>query len=186
MGNAPSEILTSRTRLRRLCEGDLPAFARMNADPEVMRYFPKPWTAEESNSVFRRIHASFDEKGFGIYAVEVNSAFAGVVGLSTPSFQSWFTPCTEILWRLPTEFWGRGLASEAARTVLQMAAQSLALDEVFAFTVPANRRSIRVMEKIGMVPCDPLRFDHPGVEDPRFRQHLLYKAKMRRVETRAE
>ena len=174
MGIAPSEILTPRTRLRRLREDDFPGFARMNEDPEVMRYFPRPWTAEESDAAFQWINASFDERGFGIYAVEVCSTFAGVVGLSTPSFHSWFTPCVEILWRLQTDFWGRGFASEAAGTVLNMAVDSLLVDKVFAFTIPKNLRSIRVMEKLGMVPCEPLYFDHPGVDDPNCKQHLLY------------
>jgi hypothetical protein len=59
----------------------------MNEDPDVMRYFPRPWTAEESDAAFQGINASFDERDFGIYAVEVSSAFAGAVGLSTPRFK---------------------------------------------------------------------------------------------------
>lgn len=178
MGIAPSEILTPRIRLRRLREDDFPAFARMNEDPEVMRYFPDLWTAEASRAAFQWINTSFDERGFGIYAVDVSSEFAGVVGLSTPSFQSWFTPCVEILWRLRTEFWGNGFASEAAAMVLKMANHSLSLDEVFAFTVPQNLKSIRVMDKLGMMPCNPRLFDHPGVQAPKLKQHLLYSAKL--------
>jgi RimJ/RimL family protein N-acetyltransferase len=185
MGMAPSEILTSRIRLRRLREDDFPAFARMNEDPEVMRYFPEPWSAEESRAAFQWINASFDDRGFGIYAVEVSSEFAGVVGLSTPSFTSWFTPCVEILWRLRTEFWGKGLASEAATVVLKMANHSLLLDEVFAFTVPQNLKSIRVIHKLGMMPCTPQLFDHPGVQDPKLKQHLLYSAKFHYPAARA-
>lgn len=185
MGIAPSEILTPRTRLRRLHDGDLPLFARMNEDPEVMRYFPKPWTAEESRVAFDGIHAGFDRRGFGIYAVEVSSVFAGVVGLSTPSFRSWFTPCVEILWRLRIEFWGKGFATEAAAGVLKMAKDSLSLDEVFAFAVPQNLKSIRVMEKLGMIPCNPRLFDHAEVQDHKLRQHLLYSAKLRLLETGA-
>jgi RimJ/RimL family protein N-acetyltransferase len=182
MGIAPSEILTPRIRLRRLREGDFPAFARMNEDPEVMRYFPQVWTAEKSRAAFQWINASFDDRGFGIYAIEVGSEFAGVAGLSTPSFQSWFTPCVEILWRLRAEFWGKGCASEAAAMVLEMANHSLSLDKVFAFTVPQNLKSIRVMEKLGMMPCEPKLFDHPGVQDSNPRQHLLYSAKLRSPE----
>lgn len=185
MGTAPAEILTPRTRLRRLREDDFPAFARMNEDPEVMRYFPRPWTAEESRAAFQWINASFDEKGFGIYTVEVSSAFAGVVGLSMPSFKSWFTPCVEILWRLQTNFWGRGLASETAGMVLNMAVHSLSLDEVFAFTVPQNLKSIRVINKLGMIPCNPPLFDHPGVDDPKLKQHLLYSTRLSPHESHA-
>ena len=158
----------------------------MNADSEVMRYFPKPWTADESRLAFQRIDASFEEKGFGIYAVEVGSAFAGIVGLSMAAFQSWFTPCVEILWRLRAEFWGRGLASEAAGAVLHMSLHSLALNEVFAFAVPQNQRSIRVMETIGMTPCRPPFFDHPEVDDQTLKQHLLYSAKLAIAKEQAE
>jgi RimJ/RimL family protein N-acetyltransferase len=177
---APTEILTPRLRLRRLQEGDFPVFARMNEDPEVMRYFPELWSKEMSRSAFEWIDASFDQQGFGIYAVEVGSEFAGVVGLSIPSFKSWFTPCVEILWRLQTKFWGRGFAFEAASMVLKMAEETLCLSEVFAFTVPQNLKSIRVMEKLGMNPYSPPVFSHPGVEDPELKQHLLYSAKLTR------
>ena len=150
----------------------------MNADPAVMRFFPTPWTAGESRAAFDRANAEFDERGFGVYALEVDSAFAGVVGLSVPSFAAWFTPCVEILWRLRPEFWGRGLASEAARAVLDMAAEALALKDVYAFAVSQNRASVRVMEKIGMTPCDPPSFDHPAVDDPGLKSHLLYRARL--------
>lgn len=176
---APAELLTPRTRLRRLCIADLPAFARMNAHPEVMRFFPAPWTAEESRAALERAKAEFDQRGFGVYALEVDGVFAGIVGLSIPSFAAWFTPCVEILWRVQPEFWGRGFASEAARAVLAMAAESLALQEVFAFAVAQNKASIRVMEKVGMMPCDPPSFDHPAVEHTSLKQHLLYRARLK-------
>jgi hypothetical protein len=58
--------------------------------------------------------------------------------------------------------------------ILNMAVHSLLLDEVFAFTIPKNLRSIRVMEKLGMIPREPLHFDRPGVNDPNCKQHLLF------------
>lgn len=178
MAAAPQEILTPRSSLRRLREADFAEFARMNAHPEVMRYFPRPWTTEESRAAFDQADAEFDQRGFGIYALEVDAHFAGVVGLSVPSFQSWFTPCVEVLWRLHPEFWGRGLATEAAAAVLKMAAGSLTLPEVFAFAVAQNRRSLRVMEKIGMAPCKPSCFDHPDVHDPGLKQHFVYSVQL--------
>jgi hypothetical protein len=69
-----------------------------------MRYFPKPWSVKRSRPAFQQIKAGFDNRGFGAYAVEVSSEFAGIVGFSTSSIKSWFTPCVEILWRLRTEF----------------------------------------------------------------------------------
>ena len=174
MRAAPAEISTARARLRRLNTGDLAQFAKMNADAGVMRFFPNPMTFDESRAAHQMINSSFDERGFGIYAVEFESQFAGVVGLSIPSFQSWFTPCVEILWRLQTCFWGKGLAPEAAKAALSMAFSTLLLPEVFAFAIPENRQSIRVMEKLGMKPHKPAFFDHPAIEAPAWKRHVLY------------
>ena len=171
---APAAISTARAHLRRLNSGDLAEFARMNADADVMRFFPNAWTFDQSRAVHQMINAGFDERGFGIYALEFESQFAGVVGLSIPSFQAWFTPCVEILWRLQTCFWGQGLATEAAKAVLSMAFSTLLLPEVFAFAVPENRQSIRVMEKLGMKPHKPAFFDHPAIEAPAWKRHVLY------------
>ena len=171
---APAEISTARARLRRLNTGDLAQFAKMNADADVMRFFPNPITFDESRAAHQMINSSFDERGFGIYALEYESQFAGVVGLSIPSFQTWFTPCVEILWRLQSCFWGQGLATEAAKAVLSMAFSTLLLPEVFAFAVAENRQSIRVMEKLGMKPHKPAFFDHPLIETPALKRHILY------------
>src|ERR1700679_2292437 len=115
MRATPSEISTARTLLRRLDEGDLAEFAKMNADADVMRFFPNPWTLDQSRAVLQRINSDFDERGFGIYAVEFESQFAGVVGLSTPSFQSWFPPCIDVLWLLQSCVWGNRAAPGSAR-----------------------------------------------------------------------
>jgi len=179
MLTAAAEILTTRTLLRHLREADFPAFASMNANLKVMRYFPQPWTVEESRAVFDQVNTDFDQRGFGVYALEVDTQFAGVVGLSVPEFQSWFTPCVEILWRLQPEFWCRGLATEAAAAVLKMAAESLSLETIYSFAVVQNLPSLRVMQKIGMSPSAPAHFDHPAVEDPALRRHLLYGITLR-------
>jgi RimJ/RimL family protein N-acetyltransferase len=174
MRATPSEIWTERALLRRLDSGDLAEFARMNADADVMRFFPNPWTLDESRAALQRINSDFDQRGFGIYAVEFESHFAGVVGLSIPSFRTWFTPCVEVLWRLQTCFWGKGLAPETARAVLSMAFSTLLLPEVFAFSVPENRQSIQVMQKLGMKQHELAFFDHPAVETPGLKRHVLY------------
>jgi RimJ/RimL family protein N-acetyltransferase len=174
MRAAPAAISTARALLRRLNSGDLAEFARMNADADVMRFFPNAWTFDQSRAVHQMINSGFDERGFGIYALEFESQFAGVVGLSIPSFQTWFTPCVEILWRLQTCFWGQGFSTEAAKAVLSMAFSTLLLPEVFAFAVPENRQSIRVMEKLGMKPHKPAFFDHPLIETPALKRHILY------------
>ena len=97
---APSELVTSRLGLRKLRDEDIEPFAAMNADARVMEFFPRTWSFEESKAALVRIEEGFQDRGFGIYAVECQSVFSGIVGLSVPSFEAHFTPCVEILWRL--------------------------------------------------------------------------------------
>jgi RimJ/RimL family protein N-acetyltransferase len=172
---APPEILTANGRLRRVVKGDLSAFSEMNADPRVMGFFPRPWSFEESHAALERIEIGFSERGFGIYALEFDKEFAGIVGLSVPTFEAYFTPCIEILWRLLPRFWGKGLVSEAGTAVLQMAFQTLRMPEIVAFTAEGNLRSIRVMERLGMERDQRVYFDHPAVTEIRLQRYVLYR-----------
>ena len=169
---------TERLRLRRWLLADRAPFAALNADPRVMEHFPGPLSREESDTLATAIEAHFDQHGFGLWAVEIPhvTTFAGFVGLSVPRFEAHFTPCVEIGWRLAAEHWGRGYATEGARAVLTFAFQTLGLGEIVSFTVPANARSRRVMERIGMVHNRADDFDHPMLPDGHpLRRHVLYR-----------
>jgi len=76
-------IETSRLILRDWKEEDIPAFARMNADPHVMEFFLHPLTPEESLAFYHRIQNEFQTCGFGLYAVErkEDHAFMGYTGI---------------------------------------------------------------------------------------------------------
>jgi RimJ/RimL family protein N-acetyltransferase len=130
--------------------------------------------ASESQAILQKINFSFDERDFGTYAVELETDFAGVIGLSVPSFEASFTPCVEILWRLRPSFYGKGIASEGAAPILDLAFRTLLLREVVAFTAAVNSRSIRVMERLGMKSEED--FEHPAVTDARLKRHVLYRA----------
>jgi RimJ/RimL family protein N-acetyltransferase len=169
---------TERLILRRWRESDREAFARMNADPRVMEFLPALLSREESDRMVDRIEKHFDEHGFGLCAVEwrEDGSFVGFVGLWVPSFQARFTPCVEIGWRLAEEFWGKGVATEGARAIVQYAFEDLGISELVSFTVPGNLRSRRVMEKIGMVRDPGEDFDHPNLaEGHGLRRHVLYR-----------
>ena len=150
----------------------------MNADPRVSEYLPTPLSSEQSDAFVGRIEAHFQRHGFGLWAVEVPGAtpFAGFVGLSTPRFEAHFTPSVEIGWRFGPEYWGRGYATEGARAALAFGFDVLRLEEIVSFTVPANVRSRRVMEKIGMTHNPGDDFDHPSLpEGHPLRRHVLYR-----------
>ena len=175
----PETIRTPRLHLRRWRDEDLPAFAAMNADPRVMEFFAAPLDRAESDALAARIRGHFDRRGFGLWAVEVTGVadFIGFVGLCVPGFEAHFTPCVEVGWRLARDHWGRGYATEAARAALDFGFRHLALTEIVSFTVPANRRSRAVMERIGMTRTPADDFDHPSLpEGHPLRRHVLYRA----------
>jgi RimJ/RimL family protein N-acetyltransferase len=169
---------TERLRLRNWHPSDREPFAQLNDDPRVMEFFPKRLTREESDAMIGRIEDHFRSKGFGLYAAELRSdgRFIGYVGLHTPTFETHFTPCVEIGWRLASDVWGQGFATEGARAVVHYAFYELGLDEIVSFTVPANYRSIRVMQKLGMTHDMAGDFEHPNlpVGHP-LRRHVLYR-----------
>jgi RimJ/RimL family protein N-acetyltransferase len=150
----------------------------MNADARVMEHFPSVMSREQSDAAAERIAAHFENHGYGLWAVEIKDAtpFAGFVGLSIPRFEASFTPCVEIGWRLAEEFWGHGYATEGAQAALAFGFNELKLDEILSFTVPANVRSRRVMEKIGMWHDADGDFEHPLLpEGHPLRRHVLYR-----------
>lgn len=172
------ELDTERLRLRRWQDRDRAPFAAMNRDPEVVEFLLMPLTREESDAMIDRIEAHFEAQGFGLWAVEVRESarFIGFVGLWPPSFEAHFTPTVEIGWRLAREGWGHGYASEAAREALRFGFEQLELPEIVSFTVPANERSWRVMQRIGLVHDPADDFDHPKIEPGHpLRRHVLYR-----------
>ena len=143
-----------------------------------MEHFPSPLTRDASNAFVDRIELSFDRQGYGLWAIEVpgHFEFIGYVGLAVPRFEAHFTPAVEIGWRLDKHYWGHGFATEAALAAIADGFERVGLSEIVSFTVPANVRSRRVMERLGMKhePADD--FDHPLVAaGHRLRRHVLYR-----------
>lgn len=106
-----TDLRTGRLLLRHWRESDREPFALLNADPNVMEYFPAPLTRAESEAMVLRIEDCFDRRGFGLWAVEVRATatFAGFVGLWPATFEAHFTPAVEVGWRLAHAQWGLGL-----------------------------------------------------------------------------
>lgn len=170
------EFDTQRLRLRRWCDADREPFAAMNADAEVMRYFPSPWPAEMSNAAIDIWLSQFAEQGWSNWAVELRATgqFIGFIGLSVPRRPLPFSPCVEIAWRLAREHWRHGYATEGARAALAIGFERLGLAQIVSFTTLTNLPSRAVMERIGLRNADA-DFEHPGVpEGHALRPHCLY------------
>ncbi len=172
------ELESPRLLLRQWHDDDLTEFAKLCADPQVMRYFPAPLSRLECAALIGRIRGHFAEHGFGLWALERNDtgAFIGFTGLFNVGFDAAFTPAVEIGWRLARRHWGQGFASEAAWAALRCAFGQLGLDEVVSFTTRDNTPSQKVMQAIGMQRDFAGDFDHPrlAADDP-LRPHVLYR-----------
>jgi ribosomal-protein-alanine N-acetyltransferase len=94
MTQIPPELRTERLVLRRWRPEDREPFAALNADPEGMRWYPKPLGREESDALVERIEEAIERDGFGLWAVEVSGVepFIGYVGLAPVPFDAHFTP----------------------------------------------------------------------------------------------
>ena len=174
----PTELRGARVRLRSWVASDREAFAALNADPVTMEFFPAPLARVESDAMLDRMQAGLEERGWGLWCLDIGGRCAGFVGLGVPTFHAHFTPCVEIGWRLDKTFWGNGYATEGARLVLAYAIGTLALPEVVSFTAHANWRSRRVMQRLRMTHRPEDDFDHPKIaEGHPLRPHVLYRSR---------
>lgn len=177
--NPRGEFETARLKLRQWREADREPFAALNADPEVMEYFPAPISREASDKSMDTSQAKLMEQGWGLWAVERRDSgeFIGFTGLSIPVRVLPCSPCVEIGWRLARAHWNHGFASEAARAALRAGFTRAGMDEIVSFTALQNRRSRTVMERIGMLNANA-DFDYPSLpEGHPLRRHCLYRLK---------
>src|SRR3954454_22617461 len=151
-------VETDRLLLRPWRTGeDLDAIAALNADPAVMRWVApnRPLRREETAAFLDRAVRHWDEHGFGLWAVvprEEGSPCIGLAGLAIPSFLPAILPAVEVGWRLAPAWWGRGLATEAARASVAFGFERLGLRSIVSVIDARNERSLRVAEKLGMGP----------------------------------
>lgn len=171
---------TPRLVLRNWRPDDRDLFREINRDPKVMELFPFRRTPEEADAMMQRMRAMIDETGLGCYAVELkqNAEPVGFCGLSKPDLAPILPEATvEIGWRLATRFWGQGYITEAAAALIEFGFATKGLSEIVSFAVKDNRRSIAVMDRLGMCRDPDGDFDHPRVPDsqPHLKRHVLYR-----------
>jgi len=171
---------TERLFLRAWEDTDIAPFAKICADPEVMRHFPERLSRDKTEHLISRCIDKQKSDGFCMAPIEVKETgeFLGFVGLNRPSYAAPlpFDPCVEIGWRLKQSAWGKGYASEAAKAWLRFGFETIDLEEIVAFTIPANLPSQRVMERIGMTRDIDGDFLHPSLpNDHPIAPHVLYR-----------
>jgi RimJ/RimL family protein N-acetyltransferase len=142
---------------------DLDPLAALNAEPEVMRWVSphRPLRRDETAAQLERFVRHWDEHGYGLWAVVPRDGDAGCIGfagLAIPSFLPEVLPAVEVGWRLAPAWWGRGLATEAARASVAFGFERVGLRAIISIIEAGNARSMRVAEKLGMRP-GPDRLD---------------------------
>lgn len=170
------ELETERLKLRAWQESDLQPFAELNADKDVMLYFPSVLTREQSDNLADKFQHLILDHGWGFWAVELKATgqFIGFTGLNIQPEQFIFSPCVEIGWRFAKQYWHQGYATEAAKACLKFAFETLQLKEVVSFTAVHNTASEHVMQRLGMQAM--FEFNHPALtQESPLSRHILYK-----------
>lgn len=169
-------ITTNRFGLRNWLKRDIKPFAEMCSDPEVMKYFPSVLSETETKELVTRLQNHFETHGFTYFAIETldTQEFLGFTGMMKQTWESEFTPCVDLGWRLKQSAWGKGVATEAAKACIGYAFSELKLPKLYAFAAKGNDASEHVMKKLGMTFQG--NFVHPKIkDDPRFPYCFAYK-----------
>ncbi len=152
---------SERLGFRNWTENDKTKMGMINSDPKVMEYFPTIPTQEQTNDFIDRMKTQFTESGFCYFAVDKfeSNEFIGFIGIAKQTFESDFTPCVDIGWRLAQTEWGKGFATEGAKKCLDFAFNEIGLSNIKSICPETNNKSENVMKKIGMKKTKI--FNHP-------------------------
>jgi len=174
---------TARLGIRDWRKSDLPEFAKMGQDEEVMKYFPSLLSEKRTMDFMKRMQIQLEKKGYSYLPVEIldNQEFIGMIGISDQKYKIKLEQSDEVLsefvdigWRLKTAAWGKGYATEGASAWMNYGFGKLKLETIYSVAPVINIPSQKVMEKIGFEKIG--FFNHPKIEsaDPT-RKCVLFK-----------
>jgi RimJ/RimL family protein N-acetyltransferase len=171
-------VETKRLILRTWKNEDAEAYFQINQDPKVTEFLAGPFTMDNIYDFISRMIAQGDNHNYTLWAacLKETGGLIGFIGLNYTDWEFPFSPAVEVAWRLGSQYWGKGYATEGAKASLDYGFKKCRLNEIISFTVPINSRSIRVMEKIGLKRDLNSDFAHPKLSaDHRLSQHILYR-----------
>ena len=166
-GEAPDSFFLRRLRAERLTEAHLPVIRSMHRNERMMATLGGVRSDAESDAYLTRNLAHWTEHGFGIWILRdaATGRVAGRAGLRRLEVEGQAE--VELACALFPEFWGRGLATDAARACVTIARDWLGLSSLVALTLPSNVASQRVLRKAALV--QEREVMHGG------RKHLLFR-----------
>ncbi len=144
-------MTTARLRLEPFTEAHLEGLNALNRDPEVVRYLSgQPESTEQTAAIIALVKARWLEWGYSWWSfIEHESGqLIGCGGIQHLGRQK--ANPLEVGWRLRPDRWGKGLALEAAETMLDFAFDAVGAEQICAVCHVENRRSERVMRRLGM------------------------------------
>ena len=171
-------LKTRRLVFRELALQDVDALCRILADRETMKYYPRPYTKEETKAWIEKSLKSYEENGYGLWAIDLktNGLFIGQCGISNQNIDGITVP--EIGYHIDKNHWNNGYATEAASACLEYGFGKLGLDEIFIHTYIRNLPSIRIAEKIGMTKRK--EYDKLIPDSGTVRKHVVYSLSARK------
>ncbi|MFM0242715.1 GNAT family N-acetyltransferase [Paraburkholderia phytofirmans] len=142
---------TARLLLRPRCFDDLEACLAMDRDVEVTRHIPGPWQDPVAHRQFveGRMRCAYPD-GLGYWSIFERAAPERFLGWVLLIPEDGAGPEVEIGWRLVRSAWGRGIAGEAARAIIEHAFATVGLSAVVAGIAAENAASRRLAAKLGM------------------------------------
>ena len=164
------EFTTLRLSARRLRADDFPDFHALHQDPKVMAWLSADGAVlseTPSRQALQRNLDHWQQHGFGLwlFRTKADDQFVGRAGVRRTIVEG--RPEVELSYAIGSEWWGQGLTTEMGEAIVRLAFERLGIDALISYTLPPNRRSRRVMEKLGFV----VERDFIHAELP----HVLYR-----------
>ncbi|MEB0075798.1 GNAT family N-acetyltransferase [Pseudomonas sp. CCI3.2] len=172
MGRTGFQLHTERLLIRELKIEDVPALAAILGDAQVMRHsVGGVMTEKETREFVAGCVFSYQANDFGPWAVidKATTTFIGFCGLNAEPVEG--AEEVEIGYRLSREFWGKGLATEAAMATRDYAFATLGIDSLIAIVEPENIASVNVIEKLGFNTFIHSQYHRRGVKIYRMTRH---------------
>lgn len=167
---------SKRLGFREWRPADIEVMTEINSDPLVMEFFPSIRSKIETIEFINKMTDHFIRLGHCYYAVEKleSNDFIGFIGLSEQTFNSDFSPCIDLGWRLKSSEWNKGYATEGAKECLNYGFNFLGISKINAISPKINIKSEYIMKKIGMKKIN--EFKHPDlVQFPNLQDCLIYE-----------
>ena len=157
-------LKTKRFFLRELTIEDADAFYLLNNDPDVTRYTgDKAFSDPGDAAQFLKNYDHYKKYGFGRWAVmdTISNEFTGWCGLKyTPEVDE-----VDIGFRFYKLHWNKGYATETAKASIDYGFRELGISKIVGNVMKENAASVKVLEKIGMMPAGSISFmGHEGLK----------------------